>query len=101
MKKLTLLLFILILLPCSNAIAYEDICQAAQLCLKQTSIERDKYFDSYLRNRRVEGSGIVRNVSERHKSTEYSVIVDCGNDVILELISQSAGLRYLDRKSVV
>ena len=94
MRKLALLFFVLILLLSSNVMAYENICQSAQACLKQTAIEREKYFDRHLKDRRIEGSGTVRNVYEKY-STEYIVIVDCGNDVILTLISKSGGLKYL------
>ncbi len=94
MRKLALLFFVLIPLLSSNVMAYDNICQTAQACLKQTAVEREKYFDRYLKNRRIEGSGTVKNVYEGH-STEYIVIVDCDNDVILTLISKSGGLKYL------
>jgi hypothetical protein len=63
--------------------------------LPETHVQATAVYASELANRRMQGSGHVRNVGFGAGSSEYVVVVDCGNDVLLQIRSVSAGLRDL------
>jgi hypothetical protein len=83
-------LFILLFaLTCSEqAIAADNICSAAGPIVNSTTAQVDKFADKYTQ-RTFDGSGKIRDVKSGGLSSKTTIVVDCGNNVIVEVPTSS------------
>lgn len=79
----------------TQVFGYDSVCNVASKMLSETEVHARAIFDREIANRRMEGSGSVRNVRTGRNDSEFVIDVDCGNDVIVQVRSSSAGLRDL------
>ncbi len=81
---------LLILLSSIEAFSWDNICNVAGSYVRGTTTQINELSERTLANRQVEGSGKVRDVKSGGLASKFSVIVDCGNDVIVDVPTNAA-----------
>lgn len=79
---------LLVMLSFTPALAREEICSAAGPFVNATTITFDT-FTSRIVQKSVQGSGRVKDVKSGGIASKLTVIVDCGNDVLVEVPTSS------------
>ena len=94
--KKSLILLIVLLLPSITSQAHSfNICDEAAKGLTETNVKFSEYFVSYVKDHNAEGRAKVRDVYPTDSSSEYRIVLDCGNDVLLSTKSGSGMLKDL------
>lgn len=80
---------LLIALACAGqALAADNICGSAGALVNDTTVQLDKFAE---KNdlRTFDGSGTVRDVKGGGLASKFAVVVDCGNNVLVEVPTSS------------
>ncbi len=88
--KCLLGILILTLMCVGNLHAADDICAAAGSYVRSTASQIDAFADRRVNQRSFEGSGRVKDVKSGGLASKYTVIVDCGNNVLAEVPTSSS-----------
>jgi hypothetical protein len=93
----TIVMFLTVLLLSSIAFqAYSfNICEEAAKGLSETYATFNQNFDSYIKDHNATGDAIIRDVFPTSNSSEYHIILDCRNNVLLNTRSSSGSLKNL------
>jgi hypothetical protein len=86
--KRALITLLSILSLTGQALAWDDICSVAGPIVNSTTVQVDSFADKNSQ-RTFEGSGKIKDVKNGGLASKVSVIIDCGNDVLLEVPSSS------------
>jgi hypothetical protein len=73
----------------TQAFPADDVCVAGTHMLMRTNTEAYEIFTDRIEDKEMEGQGRVINVSPGYSDDESVVRVDCGNNVILEVIGRT------------
>ena len=79
-----------VILISSISLAFTDLCESGNHILSLTTAQTNKYFKRNLRNRRVEGQGVVADVVEVSQEECY-IRVKCENDVYADISTSFEG----------
>lgn len=71
-----------------HAIAADNLCSAAGPLVNGTTAQVDKFADKNTQ-RTFDGSGRIRDVKSGGLASKSTVVVDCGNNVIVEVPTSS------------
>jgi len=81
---------LLLILTCGGpAYSFDDICAAAIPFVASTTIQIDEFSEKRVVQRTFQGSGRVRDVRSGGLASKYSVLVDCGKNVLIEVPTSS------------
>lgn len=94
MKKAAFLIFVVFLFSASSVFAWGDLCEDASKTPYMTLVELDKFFMDELLGKSFTGKGIVRDVRP-YTSSEYTVVVDCLNDILVNVVWSSSWAKDL------
>lgn len=84
-------MILLLVLTCGGAAhASDDICTAAGAFVRSTTAQVDDFADRRVVQRSFQGSGQVKDVKGGGLGSKFTVIVDCGNDVLAEVPTSSS-----------
>lgn len=75
----------LVLSLAGPAMAWDNICEIVAPLVNGTTAQLDELLDKRLLHRSFQGAGKVRDVKGGGISSKYTVVVDCGNDVLAEI----------------
>lgn len=89
MKKL----IVSLLLISSSAFAWDNICDLAKETPYMTSVKLNEFFKKEMEDRLFDGKGFVRDV--RAFGSGWVVVVDCGNDVLVNVVTSSSSVKDL------
>ena len=92
--KIFLSFVFLFLFHVSLVFAWPDLCQEAKETPHMTDVRFEKFFEDEMKGKTYSGKGVVRNVRSNSPS-EYVVIVDCLNDVVVNVIVPSPSAKDL------
>lgn len=81
-----LLLYLTFSVP---AYAYDDICAVASPLMRSTTTQIEEFSSKHVAQHTFEGSGRVRDVRRGVMGLGYTVYVDCGKSVLVEVPSSS------------
>ncbi|GEM_PF-5749550 len=76
----------------AESYAWDNICNVAGSYVRGTTAQINELAERTLANRTVEGSGRVRDVKSGGLASKFTAIVDCGNDVIVEVPTNSSNV---------
>lgn len=93
MRRTFLIFLGIFLFSAASAFAWGNICEDAKDTPYLTKVQMDEFFKDSLRGNSYSGTGRVRDV--RPYGNEYYVVVDCGNDVIVNVITSSSSVKDL------
>jgi hypothetical protein len=97
MKKITGIIFLVVLLLFSIAFqAYSfNICEEAAKGLSETYATFNQNFESSIKDHNATGDATIRDVIPTSNSSEYQIVLDCRNNVLLSTRSGSGSLKDL------
>jgi len=94
MKKTFLIFIVLSLFSTTSVFAWGNICEDAKETPYMTAVQLEKFFKDELRGNSYSGKGVVRDVRP-YGSSEYVVVVDCLNDVLINVVVSSSSAKDL------
>jgi hypothetical protein len=83
------LIILLILIWAGPARSFDDICATTSPFVRSTSAQLDEFAEKHVVQRNFEGAGRVRDVKTGRIASKYTVIVDCGKNVLVEIPTSS------------
>lgn len=89
MKRTLLFTVVLFVTSIGQAFAYDDICTLAGPAVNYTSVQVDDFSVKNITHRSFQGSGKVRDVRGGVMTSKFTVVVDCGNDVLVDVPTNS------------
>lgn len=86
--KRTLITLLFALTCTGQALAWDNICSVAGPAVNYTTIQVDNFADKYTQ-RSFEGAGVIRDVKSGGLASKFTIIIDCGNNVLIEVPTSS------------
>jgi hypothetical protein len=86
--KRTLFTLLFAMTCAGQTLAADNICSMAGPVVNSTTVQVDTFSDKN-NQRTFEGSGKIRDVKSGRLTSKITVVVDCGNDVMVEVPTSS------------
>jgi hypothetical protein len=93
-KRVFLSSFALLLFSVTSAFAWGDLCEDAKGTPLMTKVASEEFFKDNLQGNSYSGKGKVRDVRS-YGGNEYFVVVDCLNDVWINVVTSSSSAKDL------
>src|SRR6185369_564060 len=83
------IMLLILLVWAGPAQAFEDICTTVTPYVRSTSALLDDFAEKRVVQRNFQGTGRVKDVRSGGIASKYTVIVDCGKNVLIEVPTSS------------
>lgn len=83
------LIILVILSWAGPALSFDDICATASSFVRSTSAQLEEFAQKRVAQRNFEGTGRVKDVKSGGIASKYTVIVDCGKNILAEIPTSS------------